>query len=177
VEGEATTTRLLEKLSYVSLIIAALVVSGSAVYDRAIVRSEGRAERLNETKRLGLEGVNWAAYKETIVLTLNTGCHWCSASAPFYRELTAIKNAHPDLQLIAVFPQSVDEANRYLRAKDIGIRTVLSRPSEELFVSGTPTLFAVGSDGLIKETWVGYLDDNRKNEALAKVASLLGGKA
>lgn len=77
----------------------------------------------------------------------------------------------------AVFPQSVDEANRYLRAKDIGIRTVLSRPSEELFVSGTPTLFAVGSDGLIKETWVGYLDDNRKNEALAKVASLLGGKA
>jgi len=65
------TTRLLEKLSYVSLIIAALVVSGSAVYDRAIVRSEGRAERLNQTKRLGLEGVNWAAYKETIVLTLN----------------------------------------------------------------------------------------------------------
>ena len=43
VEGEAMTTRLLEKLSYVSLIIAALVVSGSAVYDRAIVRSEGRA--------------------------------------------------------------------------------------------------------------------------------------
>src|SRR5437764_20288 len=53
-----------------------------------------------------LHDIDWAKNKQTILLVLQRGCHFCTESAPFYSRLSEEVNASKDVQLLAVLPQS-----------------------------------------------------------------------
>ncbi len=154
----------------------ALVISGSAIYDRTIaVKQVPAADYHTQGKRLALEGVEWNRYKGTLVLALSATCHFCSASVPLYRELSALRGNRPGFNLVAVFPQPLYESARYLNAKGIAVSKVISESLDGIMVSGTPTMFLVGRDGKVKRVWVGFLNDEQKSAALVQIDSFLKG--
>src|SRR5579864_8090262 len=57
---------------------------------------------------LALSGIDWRANRTTLVMALQVGCHWCEASAGFYRDLLA-SNTEGKFHPIAVLPQKVSQ--------------------------------------------------------------------
>lgn len=165
--------RFLEKLSSVCLILASLAVAGSVLYDRAMRHPAALVHSRADGKSLPLNGVDWTRYKGTVVLALSTGCHFCTASAHFFRDLASFQKAGPDLNLVAVFPQTAPEAKRYLNASGVEIGAVFSQSLD--MVEGTPTMFFVGQDGHVRRTWMGMLSDPQQRAALTEIDSLLKG--
>lgn len=167
------SARVLEKLSSICLIIASLAITGSILYDRSTRVTAPPAVSIADGKTLPLRGVDWARYKGTVVLALSTGCHFCTASAPFFRDLASFRKTRPDLNLVAVFPQTAPEAQRYLNAFGVKVGAVFSQSLD--MVEGTPTMFFVGHDGHVRRTWLGLLNDPQKQAALTEIDSLLKG--
>lgn len=113
-------------------------------------------------------GVNWAANKRTLVLGLQTGCHFCTDSAPFFQKLTGA--AAGKTKILAILPQTVDESEQYLAKLSVRVDDVKSAPLSEIAVAGTPTLLLVDDKGIVKNVWVGKLPDNRQAEVLSAIA-------
>src|ERR1041385_3623548 len=67
-------------------------------------------------KKLPVPEIDWAANGRTLLLVLQTNCRYCTESAPFYKELVKGQSAGSDLKLVAVFPNSVDDAKAYLQS-------------------------------------------------------------
>jgi hypothetical protein len=64
-------------------------------------------------KTVSLPDTNWEKNGQTLVLALSTGCHYCTESAAFYKQLVQ-RRASKNTRLIAVFPQTVDLGRKYL---------------------------------------------------------------
>jgi hypothetical protein len=58
--------------------------------------------------KVSLEGVDWTQASRTLVLALSTTCHFCTESAPLYRQIE--QQRVNDLKIVSVFPQNVADA-------------------------------------------------------------------
>ncbi|HYM75787.1 MAG TPA: redoxin family protein [Candidatus Dormibacteraeota bacterium] len=112
---------------------------------------------------------SWAANHKTVVLALSVGCHFCTASAPFYQRLMTYAGTH-QANVVAFMPQSKEEGSQYLKQLGLNIPVVGQADFQQINVSGTPTLFLVDSEGIVREVWQGQLEENREK----KVLSMLG---
>jgi hypothetical protein len=117
---------------------------------------------------INIPQVTWPDSKHTIVLVLNTHCGYCTASAGFYRELQRIASARK-IPIIAVLPQSNDDARAYLAGLHVPISSVRQLPLSSLQVSATPTLMIVNSDGKLIRSWIGQLPPNLEKEVLSRL--------
>jgi len=106
--------------------------------------------------QIELSGVNWGRTERTLVLVLSTHCHFCNDSIDFYRRLTPAAAA-AKVPVVAVFPQSVDEARAYWSNQNLPLTGVdFSKvPAEGLPISGTPTLILVDRKGVVLRAWAG----------------------
>lgn len=118
---------------------------------------------LHEGSRVSLSEVNWPGNRLTLIMALSIGCHYCEASANFYR---ALLHAAPPgtFHPIAVFPQPIKDAKAYLNSLGINVADVRQRDLGSLGVAGTPTLILVNEKGRVKSTWVGQLPPPREEE-------------
>lgn len=83
------------------------------------------SEEIKVGTKLPLPNVDWSKSDKNPVLALSTSCHFCSESTPFYQKLAQQKAERPgNARLITIFPQTVDEANRYLSEHNILIDEV-----------------------------------------------------
>lgn len=105
--------------------------------------------------KIDLPGLNWSKSNQTLLLALSTTCRFCTESAPFYQQLEQKKSK--DVQVIAVFPQPVDDATKYLNKLGVSTHGVLQAPLATVGVSGTPTLVLLDNTGVVKASWVGKL--------------------
>lgn len=117
--------------------------------------------------KLSLSGVDWAGNKQTLLLALSKGCHFCSESAPFYRRLAAERAGRSDLRLVAVLPQPVDEGRGYLDELGVSVDEVRQSALGSISVRGTPTLILVDGGGVVKQSWVGKLSVEAEAEVLS----------
>jgi thiol-disulfide isomerase/thioredoxin len=122
-----------------------------------------------EGTQLSVPGVNWRESDKTVLLALSKGCHFCSESAPFYQHLTRELSERKDVRLIAVFPQEIDEAKKYLDGLGVPIGDVRQASLGSLGVAGTPTLIIVDKSGTVKQAWIGRLTPEREQEVLSRV--------
>lgn len=115
-----------------------------------------------------LRGAGWAADRPTLVMAIQTGCHWCEASANFYHDLLRSSSGgafHP----IAVFPTTSSDNRAFLEKLKLGIDDVREADFGELGVRGTPTLILVGSNGQVEASWVGLLSPQLENEVFKRL--------
>jgi peroxiredoxin len=119
---------------------------------------------------LPLQGVDWSEKDTTVVLYLSTTCRFCNESAPFYQRLIASKTER-DFKLVAVLPQSIDEATKYLASHNIKVDQVVSTSLSPTGITGTPTLMLVTKSGVISDSWRGKLDETKENEVFAKLTN------
>jgi hypothetical protein len=108
----------------------------------------------------------WEHSRNTIVLALQVGCHFCSASAPFYQML--IRNASlKETEIVAMMPNSVSEGEQYLKKLNLDIRHVEQVDLRRIAVDGTPTLFLVNRTGIVVGVWQGQLNDTDQRGVLS----------
>ncbi|MGH9821074.1 MAG: peroxiredoxin family protein [Pyrinomonadaceae bacterium] len=113
--------------------------------------------------------VDWEANKTTVVLNLSTTCHFCSESTGFYRRLVQAKGPN-NFKLVAVFPQTQEEAQKYLDSHQIKVDQIISSSLASIGVTGTPTVLLVSKGGLVFASWRGKLDENGEAEVLSKIS-------
>src|SRR5712691_8420560 len=107
-------------------------------------RVQGESQPVSSPTVSSLD-IDWKQSKQTLILAISSTCHFCTESAPFYRQLA---KEHLDSRLIAVFPQSVEEGKRYLDELGISVDEVKQLPLRSINVNGTPTLILVNGDGV-----------------------------
>lgn len=95
------------------------------------------------------------ANTKSLILVLQTGCHFCNESLPFYKKL--IDQSRGQVNFIAIFPQPVEEGKTHLEKNGIVGLKVIQTPIREMDVNGTPTLILTNSEGIIEKYWTGKL--------------------
>lgn len=161
-----------ELLANVAIIIVALLICGVLV-KRYVIGSPADENRSIKQVKAGtsisLPDVDWTASRQTLLLVLSRGCHFCSDSAPFYQRLAQKTSADNDVRLIAVFPHGVDEGRQYLNELRVSIPDVRQASLALLGVTGTPMLILVNDSGVVESTWVGQLPPDQETEILSRL--------
>ncbi|MFL6209948.1 MAG: peroxiredoxin family protein [Pyrinomonadaceae bacterium] len=119
--------------------------------------------------KLALPGIDWAKNERTLLLALSQGCHFCTASAPFYQRLTQELSGQKNIGLVALLPQPVDNARTYLTSLGVAVADVRQVPLDALGVVGTPTLILVNKEGVVIDAWRGQLPSNKEQEVLSQL--------
>ena len=119
--------------------------------------------------KLSIPGVDWAQNESTLIVALQKGCHFCSESAPFYQQLVKEMQDKNGVKLVAVLPQSPDDAKQYLDSIKVPITDVKQEQLSTFGVQGTPTLILVDAHGVVTDSWVGRLPPERQTEVVAKL--------
>lgn len=147
----------IEAIANVAVILVALAV-GYVVLGRYV--SDYRARPVAAGDRLAsIPNLEWKQHRHTLVLALNTGCHFCEQSVPFYRTLgERLEHGGVDLDLVAVFPNDAAQVQQFMSKESLRVRSVAAVPLEKLRVNATPTLILVGNDGRVERSWIGLLD-------------------
>jgi hypothetical protein len=152
----------------VNLLSLALLIYISAVLMRPHARALAPG-RIAIGQTVPISDVNWSKSPHTLVLALQTTCHYCSASAPFYKELLEKRDAGA-WQAVAVLPQPVQKSTAYMQAEGYSVPDVRQMNLGLIGVAGTPTLLLVDQKGKLEKEWVGRLDPSGEND----VAETLG---
>lgn len=124
---------------------------------------------LNQTL---LKDVSWAANQNTLVLGLQTTCHFCTESGPFFQKLTVA--AAGSTKIVAVLPQTVEESKQYLSKLGVHVDEVRSAPLSSIGVSGTPTMMLVDNKGIVRKVWLGKLPEEQQSQVPSAVVPARG---
>lgn len=104
----------------------------------------------------------------TLVAVVRSTCHFCTESMPFYKEVAAGSTVR--LVVVSDEPETVTQT--YLAAHDIRAAQIISALPSALGVSGTPTIFAVDSRGVIRAREVGKLLADKQQRIVSVLANL-----
>ncbi|HEX8070987.1 MAG TPA: hypothetical protein VF546_13610 [Pyrinomonadaceae bacterium] len=168
-DGIRKLTDLLANLAIivVAILLSVVLVKNYLLHNPPLNNSpapQGVETRVGE--RLALSGVEWSKNGRTLLLALSTTCHFCSDSAPFYRQLIKERGG---VHLVAVLPQPVAEGQKYLDRLGLSVDEVKQAPLASLGVSGTPTLFLIDNNGTVLNTWFGQLPAEQETAVLEQV--------
>lgn len=155
--------RMLERL--LNIISVGLIAYICVTVGRAHLRPKPSATDISNIplgQKVPLDGVHWETGK-TLVFALSTGCHFCTASAPFYQRLLKTQGAGK-WHAIAVLPQSVESARAYMSERGYNIPQVVQLDLSRLGITATPTLLLVDSTGTLEQEWVGQLGPTDEND-------------
>jgi thiol-disulfide isomerase/thioredoxin len=163
----------LEAIANVAVIVVALAV-GYVVLGRYVAayrtpRSVAAGDRLATIPNL-----DWKEHRHTLLLALNTGCHFCEQSVPFYQKLADTQApSGNDLEIVAVFPNDPQIVQEFMTKENLRIRSVAEVPLEKLRVNATPTLILIDANGRVERSWVGILTPSEEL-GLLKMAAAQG---
>jgi hypothetical protein len=122
---------------------------------------------------VSVPGVEWnKTGRPTLVFGISTGCHFCSASAPFYKRLLTKTGA--GLSMMAVAPEPVDQTRLYLNRLGIPISNVRQAALADVGIRGTPTLVVVDRSGRVIKSWRGFLTPERERQVLDFTSAIPG---
>jgi hypothetical protein len=169
----------LEKVTNVAIILACVFLVGTMARNYYLSRKSVPSHPLPEiqkgtvVKLPRVESTGQQPAMPTLVLALSKNCHFCQESVGFYQKLAAFKNSSPQgLRLVAVLPQSKEEAASYLKEQKIEVDEVVSMEITKLGVLGTPTLLLLDGQNKLEELWVGKLNDSQESEVIERLKKI-----
>jgi hypothetical protein len=115
--------------------------------------------------------VNWSKSPKTLVIVMQKDCHFCTASAPFYRKLRSIETTSNAFSMIAALPQEQFVAQGYLSELGLSVDETVKTSLASLSVGGTPTLLLVDRSGRVINVWVGQLQTEKQEAEVLKAIS------
>lgn len=165
------------------VVIVLAVVLGSVFLKERLASPAPEPEAIKAGAKLPtLDGWDWGAHDQTLVLGLRKGCHFCEDSVPFYQRLIAQQQqAGSSPAIVAVFPDSTDVVKDVVQSEGLTAYVLAGVPLEKLKIPGTPTLLLVDRSGTVLKTWVGILSPRQEVEVMrattAPAAGALKGSA
>jgi hypothetical protein len=164
ISGKIETTANLATI-VVALLISTVLVK-TYVFPNAVARSAAAVSAPEVVKGKSVDGralgVDWKRNHRTLVLAISTTCHFCKDSVPFDQKLGA---AEKDVKMVAVLPQPVAEAQKYLSGAGVHVDEVRQVPLNTLGVRGTPTLMLVDDAGVVTDVWAGKLQPDQETRS------------
>ncbi|HEX8091375.1 MAG TPA: hypothetical protein VF762_21150 [Blastocatellia bacterium] len=162
--------RKVELLSNIAIIVVALLL-GVVLVKQYVLAPPGRAEvkTVPAGTKISLPDVSWDGSRQTLLIVLSRGCHFCSESVPFYQRLAEEVKSHGDVRLLAVLPQPPAEGQKYLDDLGVPLKDVKQAELSSIPVAGTPTLILVDSKGVVTDAWVGKLPSDKEAEVISKL--------
>ena len=123
-------------------------------------------------KALNLKGVQWGSSRLTVVVAMQTHCHYCEESIPFYRRLAeAAASSKARIGLVFCSYETPDLVTGWLSRGRVGTALVTQTSFKEIGIGGTPTLFMVDSAGVVKKAYFGRLSPADEDELMRVLAS------
>jgi thioredoxin-related protein len=165
-------TQRLEFFTNLAIIVAAVLLSVVLIkiYLLPNHSKDGpRDWRVPAGVKVSLPGVDWSNNKQTLLLVLQKGCHFCTESAPFYQRLVRETAGRGSIHLIAVLPKASDESKKYLDDLGVAIEEVKQAELDSIGVHGTPTLILVNDQGVVMTSWVGKLSADGEADVLRRL--------
>lgn len=165
-----TLPKKIELLTNIAIVIVAILL-GIVLVDRYLLRSSPPkptnalpAMQIKPGTKLSFPDAAWEKSGKTLLLVLSTTCRYCTESAPFYQQLARRKGSREDVRILAVLPQSLDEARKYLGDHGITVDQVRQAALGDVQAKATPTLIIVDKTGSVIESWVGKLPPEKEAE-------------
>jgi thioredoxin-related protein len=153
------------------VILLAVVIGIVFIKDRFAPSSSEPIEVKVGDKVARIEGWDFGAHGETLMLVLRKGCHFCEDSAPFYQRLvTQQRQSGSHASIVAVFPDPADVAKEVVQSEGLAVEAISGVPLERLNVNGTPTLLLVDRTGMVLKAWMGVLSPRQELEVMRAVA-------
>jgi hypothetical protein len=115
-----------------------------------------------------IAGVDLTKSQRTLVMAIQSSCHFCTESMTFYRELSRQKGA--STRLVVVAPDDPAAAKQYVASHGFSPDAIATSDLPAMNVAGTPTLLLVNPSGVIERVWMGKLTPAREKEVMAEVA-------
>lgn len=116
--------------------------------------------------------IDYHSSKRTLLIALNTKCHYCQESLPFYRTLVeANSQSSKDLHIVALFPDKAEEVAEFIRGNGLKIEVVPEVQFAPLSISGTPSIILVNNAGEIDDFWVGKLGNTEAKHLMRSLTS------
>lgn len=115
---------------------------------------------------VSLPGLDWGKSQKTLVLALQTTCHFCSESGPFYQQLVRERARFGSTRFVAILPQPVQVSTAYLEKLGVSVDEVRQGSLAEIGVRGTPTLLLVNGSGVVSDAWYGKLQRSAEDEVV-----------
>ena len=160
-----------ELIANVTIIVAAVLLIGVVAqkyfFPRTKVMPPARMQPVIGA-RMNLPDVNWSRQPKTLILALQTGCHFCDESVPFYKRIAENAKAE-NVKVIAAFPTGVEDSTAHLKALGLTNVEVRQLPLESLQTSGTPTLILTDDKGEITNYWLGKLTPDKEAQVLEQI--------
>ena len=129
-------------------------------------------ELIQPQTTLAVTNVLWSETPRSVVLIMRTSCSVCQNSVAFYRDIVAEASARGDLRFIVASDEPEAEVREWLDTNSIGSSQVARVPAlMSIGIVGTPTLLAVGDDGVVIDVMVGRLSPSQEERFLAKLSS------
>lgn len=118
-----------------------------------------------------VQGVDYRSSPATMLIGIRSSCVYCSDSMPAYSELIAelTEAKRSGVRLIFVGYEEASVVSDYLAGHGLPAVAFARVAPESPFMRATPTLVVVGSDGRIRGSWLGRVDQSRVKEILRAV--------
>jgi hypothetical protein len=122
----------IETAANIIVILVAVVVGSIFLKDRFFSTPSEPNEVKVGDKLTNLEGWDWSAHEQTLVLGLRKGCHFCEDSAPFYQRLTTQQQGGSSYAILAVFSDTADAVKEVVQSEGLRIHALAGVPFEKL---------------------------------------------
>jgi len=160
-------------VSNVAVLCASLLLSYVLVNEHIVhpVSRLGIGLPANEIgKALTLQGVDWSANGQTLLLVVSSHCGFCVRSTPFWHKLSLLKISHHlNTKFVAASYEKPNTILEFLQQHDIRVDGVVSTPLSDLGVEATPTLMLVDSHGKVLNEWIGLLDNKGEDRIISEL--------
>lgn len=163
---------MLDRVLNVLLVVACIAFTGMLIKWNTTRYSRSERPSVITGKRLDIAQVRWGDARRTLVFMLSTNCHFCTESVPFYRQLIHEPVVRSAARILALFPQTTNEAREYLHKMDLPIDEVYQSDITALGFYGTPTVLLIDETGVIMTAWVGKPDYFQQTAMLNAVSHL-----
>lgn len=157
------------------LIIVVAVIFGVVLVQKyffASAPTNNQPDRIQPTigTKVNLADEDWSKQPKTLIMALQTTCHFCNESAPFYKRLIQEMKGK-NVKLVAVFPTKIEESAAHLNELGLSGMEVKQSSLGNLQTSGTPTLILTNDKGEVTNFWVGKLPTDKEDEVLKQLNS------
>lgn len=115
---------------------------------------------------------DFGSSSQTLIIAMNTECHFCTESVPFYNQVIETQQAlDKPTRVIAIFPNTEEEVKRYTHQQRLKADTISGVNLSALNLSATPTVILVDSGGRVLDFWIGKLAENAEQQIIKSLSS------
>lgn len=150
-------------IAIATVVLAVIIIN---LYRNRRLRENSPRPALAAGQKFPLTDIDWSRNRRTLLLGLSTKCSYCTESAPLYQSLTNYSAREVGFQLVALFPETVNEAKQYLADHQIQIADVRQNALVSLGFRGTPTAVVVDESGTVLQAWLGRLTAEEEKELI-----------